>query len=156
MVGPLLGCALFGDQLVSNIEGLFRTTGRAQVETVFTVDDHGRYALHAILLGQLFVLSHFALDGERVEGLEELGFVDPLGSNEISHVFRLGQTLAFLLDSIEYGVMNLLLNAHGVQGDEELAMGIPWATEQRWDALEVHVGREFFSPRVDGRLKGVA
>ncbi|MOA13158.1 hypothetical protein D3C78_1331950 [compost metagenome] len=35
-------------------------------------------------------------------------------------------------------------------------MGVPWATEHGWYALEVDVLGQFFDPRVDGRLEVVA
>src|SRR5476649_210387 len=136
MVGPLLGCALFGDQLVGNVQRLLFATSTADVETVFTVDDQRRYALYAVLLGELFVLGHLALHSERVERFKEFGFIDALSGDEISHVFRFDQALAFFLNGIEHRCVHFVLYTHGVQRDEELTMSIPWAAEQRWDAFE--------------------
>src|SRR5471032_2361749 len=156
MTGPLLGCALFGDQLVGNVQRLLFATGTADVKTVFAVDDQGRYALHAVFLGECLVLGHLALHGERVERLKELGFIDALSGDEIGHVVRLEQALAFFLDGVEHSSVHLVLYTHGVQGDEELAMGIPWATEQGRDTNEIYIHRQFVDPRINDRLKSIA
>src|SRR5471030_744202 len=156
----LLGCghcrSLLGDQLVGQGQGLLRTTGRADVEAVFAIDEHGWYASDLVLLGQFLVLGDLALHSERVEGLEELGFINALGSNEVSHVVWISQTLAAFLDGVKNRGVNLLLYAHGVEGNEQLAVSVPRAAEHGRNTHEVNVGRQLGDPWVDGRLKGVA
>src|SRR3990167_1017179 len=156
MASPLLGSAFFGNQLVSNVEGRFRTTGAAQVETVFAVDDQRWNALHAVLLREFLGLFDLALDSERVEGRQELVLVDTLSSNKVSHFVRFGQALALFLDRFEDGVVDLVLNTHGFQGQEQLAVGVPWATEHGGNATEGNVLGQLFSPWVDSRLERVA
>ncbi|RMQ30608.1 hypothetical protein ALQ06_05813 [Pseudomonas syringae pv. berberidis] len=156
LLGGLGSRSLFVDQLVGNLQGLFRTTGRTQVKAVLAVDDHGWNAGYFVFLGQFLVLRDLALHGEGVERLEEVVLVDALGCDEVSHVVLVGQTLAAFLDRFEYRCVNLVLDAHGVQGDEQLAVSVPRTAEHGRDAHEIDVGREFFDPRVDGRLECVA
>lgn len=60
------------------------------------------------------------------------------------------------MDGFEYGFVDLVLDTHGFQGDEQLAVNVPDTAEHRRDTHEVDVGRQLFSPWVDGRLEGVA
>jgi hypothetical protein len=69
-----------------------------------------------------------------------------LGRDEVSHVLRLGQALALFLDRLEDSVVNLVLDTHGFQGQEQLAVGIPWAAEHGRDAFKVHVLGQFLNP----------
>ncbi|KPX88228.1 Uncharacterized protein ALO64_05504 [Pseudomonas meliae] len=158
--GRLLGgCSsrsLFGNQLIGNFQSLFRTSGRTQVKAVLAIDDHGRNASHLILLGQFLVLGDLALDCERVERFQEVFLVHALCGDEVSHVILVGQTLAAFLDGFEYGRVNLVLDAHGVEGDEQLAVCIPRAAEHGRDAYELDVERQFFNPRIDRWLERVA
>lgn len=130
--------------------------GSPQVEAVLAVDDQARYAGDLILLRQFLGLFDLALDGERVEGGEELVLVHTLSGEEVGHLVLIGQTLVLVLDGIEHRSMNLVLDAHGFEGQEHLAVCIPRATEHGRYALEVDVLRQLFSPRVDGRLEVVA
>src|SRR3990167_8918095 len=54
---PLLTRSFLGDQLIGHVEGLLRTTGRADVKAVLAVDDHRWHAAdlvrHAQTLGGL-------------------------------------------------------------------------------------------------------
>ncbi|RMO57991.1 hypothetical protein ALQ37_03785 [Pseudomonas syringae pv. aptata] len=49
-----------------------------------------------------------------------------------------------------------MLDAHGVEGDEQLAVSVPRAAEHGRDTHEMYVGRQFFDPWIDGRLERVA
>ena len=148
-------CALFGDQLVSHAQSAFRATGSAQVEAVLAVDDHGRYAGDLIGLCLLLGVFNFAFDGERVVSAQELVFIDAFAGQEISH-FLWGSELLAVVDGLEHGFVNLVFNAHGFKGDEQLAMNIPDPAKHGRDTYEAHVGRQFFCPRIDGWLEGEA
>ena len=52
--------------------------------------------------------------------------------------------------------MDVVLDAHGLEGQEHLTVGIPGAAEHGGHALEVDVGRQFLSPWIDGRFEVVA
>ena len=67
-----------------------------------------------------------------------------------------GQLLVLFLDRFKHGAVNLVFDTHCFQRQEHLAVSIPWAAEHGWDTHEVDVGWQFFNPRIDHWLKGVA
>ncbi|MOA13026.1 hypothetical protein D3C78_1330550 [compost metagenome] len=138
------------------MQGLFGTAGRTHVEAILAVDDQGWNAGDFILLGQLTGLNNLALDSKGVEGGQEFILVYALGSQEVSHVILVDQLHFFVLDRVEYRGMNLMLNTHGLKGQEHLAMSIPSSAEHGRNTLEIHIGWQLFSPRIDCRFKMIA
>ncbi|MNF70669.1 hypothetical protein D3C84_525860 [compost metagenome] len=79
-----------------------------------------------------------------------------MGRQELGHLVRRGQFFALNLNGFEHCRVNLVLDTHGFEGQEHLAVGVPWAAEHGGNALEVDVGRQLLSPRINHWLEAVA
>ncbi|MNN35414.1 hypothetical protein D3C81_1492640 [compost metagenome] len=138
------------------MQGLFSAAGRTHVEAIFAVDDQGWNTGDFIFFGQFSGFVDLAFDGERIEGRQEFILVDALCGQEICHVILVGQLFMFFLDRFEHRSMDLVFDTHRFEGQEQLAMCIPRATEHGRDTDEVHVGRQLLGPGIDHWLEGVA
>ena len=73
--------------MVSDLQGLLRATGRAQIEAILATDNHHRYASDLVSHGQFLGLFHLAFDREGIEGLEEGIAINALGGDEVGEFF---------------------------------------------------------------------
>src|SRR3990167_791638 len=152
----LLGRSLFADQVVGHLQYLLWATGAADVEAVFAVDHHHRYAADLVGHGQFLGLFQLAFHPEGIVGLEEGVLIDAFAREEVSHLFRGCQLLALFVDAIEYGGVHLRPGLHRFEGDKQLAVYVPHAAEHGRDAHEIDVIRQLLDPGVEGRLELVA
>src|SRR5690606_3548052 len=117
-----LGCALLGDQEISDCDRLLRTARRTEVKTIFAIDHQDRNAGNLISHGQLLGLFPLSLRCKRLVRLEKGFAVHALAGQKFGHGFWGGEFLAIAVDGGEHGLMHLLIDLHGLQGKEHLAM----------------------------------
>src|SRR5690606_3117457 len=88
--------------------------------------------------------------------LAELVFIDTVLLQQPDHGIHISQTLALIVHGLEDRGVGLFELAHAFQSVEQLAMGIPWATEEGRDRSEVRMLGQILLPFADQRLEGEA